>query len=103
MLPVFERRFIFLLDLNLLTHNIVMNALQLEIPIEKTNTFVKDAGHSDLRNLALAKPERKFNLKSYVQVFNQNHGFIPNLSILDLIFMEGPNSLNYLENQTLNF
>jgi hypothetical protein len=29
-------------------------------------------------------------------MFDDKHGFIPNLSILDLIFMEGPNTLSYL-------
>ncbi|MCP4550689.1 MAG: WbqC family protein [Bacteroidetes bacterium] len=34
--------------------------------------------------------------QKYFQVFNNKYGFIPNLSILDLIFNEGPNSHNYL-------
>ena len=80
-----------------------MDALQLEIPYKKTKAFVKDQDPSDLRYLAIAKSDKQFNLKRYIQVFNQNHGFISNLSILDLIFMEGPNALNYLENQSLNF
>jgi len=102
LLPVFEKRFTFLLDLNFTTHNIVMDALQLEIPCKKTKAYLKDHDSSDLRYLAIAKSDKQFNLKRYIQVFNQNHGFIPNLSILDLIFMEGPNALNYLENQSLN-
>ena len=37
----------------------------------------------------------------YVQVFDDKHGFIPNLSILDLICNEGPNAMMYLEAQDL--
>lgn len=33
---------------------------------------------------------------SYPQVFSYKHGFIPNLSIMDLIFNEGPNAKKYL-------
>lgn len=34
--------------------------------------------------------------KPYFQVFSQKQGFIPNLSILDLLFNEGPNSISFL-------
>ena len=34
----------------------------------------------------------------YIQIFEEKHGFISNLSILDLLFHEGPETLNYLKN-----
>ncbi len=37
-----------------------------------------------------------FEVKPYIQVFQEKHGFIPNLSILDLLFNQGPNAINYL-------
>ena len=42
-----------------------------------------------LKNLKLEKP--------YFQVFAEKHGFIPNLSIMDLLFNEGPDSIIYLK------
>ncbi len=42
-----------------------------------------------LQDLGLARP--------YWQVFSQKHGFIPNLSIMDLLFNEGPDSISYLK------
>jgi len=30
-------------------------------------------------------------------MFDNKHGFLKNLSILDLLFMEGPNSISFLE------
>ena len=45
-----------------------------------------------------AAPDPQFNPQPYTQVFEEKQGFIPNLSILDLLFNEGPNSLNVLEN-----
>ncbi|HBY70581.1 MAG TPA: hypothetical protein DEG69_24210, partial [Flavobacteriaceae bacterium] len=47
--------------------------------------------------------QKTFNLKPYKQVFETNHGFLSNLSILDLLFNEGPNTLNYLQQQEVQF
>lgn len=41
-----------------------------------------------LKDLGLEKP--------YFQVFARKYGFIPNLSIMDLLFNEGPDSIMYL-------
>jgi len=81
----------------------VMDALQLEIPTKKTTKYDKAPSILDLRNLAKDKPKLTYHLERYIQVFSENHGFIPNLSILDLLFMEGPNALNYLEMQKIIF
>ena len=43
-----------------------------------------------LSDLALEKP--------YFQVFSQKYGFKPDLSIMDLLFNEGPDSILYLKN-----
>ncbi|TEW77164.1 hypothetical protein E2488_00255 [Gramella jeungdoensis] len=102
LLPIFNKKHIFLLDLNLLSHQVIMDALQLEITTTKTNEFIKETPLNDFRKLAISKGEPTYNLERYIQVFEQNHGFISNLSILDLIFMEGPNALNYLESQNFN-
>lgn len=42
-----------------------------------------------LRDLKLEKP--------YFQVFAERHGFIQNLSIMDLLFNEGPDSITFLK------
>jgi hypothetical protein len=39
--------------------------------------------------------------EEYTQVFGDKHGFITNLSILDLIFNEGRFALDYLKQQTI--
>ena len=36
--------------------------------------------------------------KPYFQVFATKHGFVPHLSIMDLLFNEGPDSILYLKN-----
>ncbi|WP_457615795.1 WbqC family protein [Lutibacter sp.] len=105
LLPVFEKRYTFLLDLNLTCHQIIMDALQLNIPTQLTEQYFTQSNNAalDLRNLAIAKSNNTYRLERYIQVFYQKHGFLSNLSILDLLFMEGPNALNYLENQPIKF
>jgi hypothetical protein len=41
--------------------------------------------------------ERMKLKKPYFQVFSEKHGFIPDLSIMDLLFNEGPDSIIYLK------
>jgi hypothetical protein len=60
---------------------------------------VKD--RMDYRILVDNRKEKEQKFKPYVQVFDDKHGFIPNLSILDLICNEGPNALMHLETQEL--
>ncbi|MBT8316319.1 MAG: hypothetical protein HKP59_01700 [Lutibacter sp.] len=100
---VFEKRFTFLLDLNLKCHELIMDALQLQTPFRITSEYQKEPKMLDARILATAKIKDQFILERYIQGFQQNKGFLSNLSILDLLFMEGPNALNYLENQTINY
>jgi len=42
------------------------------------------------------KPNIITSFPDYTQVFSTNHGFIPNLSIIDLLFNLGPESYNYI-------
>jgi hypothetical protein len=103
LLPLFEKKVSFLLDLNLKCHQLIMDALQLEIPFKKTKIFSKETSFLDVRNLSIDKNQTSHNLERYIQVFEQNNSFIANLSVLDLIFMEGPNASIYLEKQNLIF
>lgn len=91
---------------NLMEHNLkcleaIMDCLQLDIPISKTVRFEKEVSNNDFRHLVNARKETDIKIKPYTQVFSNKHGFIPNLSILDLLFNEGPNTLAYLESHKL--
>ena len=77
--------------------------VELDIAYKTTTSYEKTQDNTvDYRSLIAAKKEATFNFDRYIQVFTQKHGFISNLSILDLLFNEGPNTLNYLESQALN-
>lgn len=100
LLSVFEKEYTFLIDLNLQCHQLICKALEVPVTYSLTKNYevnvVKDG-----RNFVNAK--QKHTLQRYIQIFEIKHGFISNLSILDLLFMEGPNALNYLENQSIAF
>ena len=56
-------------------------------------------GTTDLRDAIRPKhplPDPLFSPRRYYQVYEAKHGFLPNLSILDLLFNMGPESLLYL-------
>ena len=72
--------------------------LQIEPSISKTTQFIKEyTKEKDFRFLDSPKIKKKFNLNHYTQVFIDKHGFLPNLSILDLLFNEGSNAISLLK------
>jgi len=98
--PLFEVKYDFILDYNLKCFVTICECLQLDLKLTKTKSFQKIVeDKTDLRHLVNAKKEVPILFESYTQVFNDKHGFIQNLSILDLLFNEGPNALLYLESQ----
>lgn len=100
--PLFTKKQQYLLDFNFKCLDIVYDSLQLPFNYETTQVFeqsVKDK--IDYRDLVDNRKEKEQPFKPYIQVFDDKHGFISNLSILDLIFNEGPNAMMYLEAQEL--
>lgn len=91
-----------LMDFNFRCLDAVLECLQLELHFDKTTEFeLNPSSKTDYRYLINHRKETQQPLQPYVQVFDDKFGFIPNLSILDLIFNEGPNALFYLEHQQL--
>ncbi|WP_242205880.1 WbqC family protein [Aestuariivivens insulae] len=100
--PLFKQPFDSILDFNLSCLETVCACLQMENNFTKTEVYQKTVdGILDYRPLVHVKKETPQNFTPYTQVFGNKHGFISNLSILDLLFNEGPNAINYLESQKL--
>lgn len=100
--PLFEMKETYILDFNMKCLEVIFDCLQLDLTISKTKTYEKIATRKiDYRHLINSKKEQPFTFNKYTQVFNEKHGFINNLSILDLLFNEGTNALTYLEAQKL--
>jgi hypothetical protein len=101
--PIFEKKYTFLLDLNFETLAIVSKCLRMKIEYDTTTEYFHDVDSNtflDFRNLANGKKDAS-QFESYTQVFEEKHGFLNNLSILDLVFNEGRYALDYLKNQEL--
>ena len=87
--------------LNFEIFEIINNCLGISLPFSKTEEYFHEAiNYNDFRLLANGKKDTFVN-KPYTQVFNEKHGFIPNLSILDLLFNEGRHAKDYLLKQKL--
>ena len=77
---------------------LVCEWLDIKTKLIFTKTFKEKYNNDiDLREMAEKNFDDKFIVKEYIQVFSQNHGFKNNLSILDLVFNQGPNSISYLK------
>ena len=101
--PIFEKKHIFLLDLNFEAMNIVSKCLRMQFEYETTTEYFHEVDSNtilDFRTLADGKKDES-QFEVYTQVFEEKHGFLNNLSILDLLFNEGRYALDYLKNQKL--
>ena len=99
--PFFRQRVTGLLDFNLKIYDTLAELIGLDLPVSYSKTYEVTPDNTDGRNLVSAKDKRDFNLTPYTQVLEAHHGWLPNLSVLDLLFNEGPNSLNYLEQESI--
>ncbi|GAA4775067.1 WbqC family protein [Flavobacterium hankyongi] len=99
--PIFTKKHTFLMDLNFETIEIVKKCLGLTFETNKTTEYFHEVPNfEDYRILANGKKDNaKFD--EYTQVFEEKHGYINNLSILDLLFNEGRYALDYLKKQSI--
>ena len=98
---IFEKKHTFLMDLNLETMAIVSKCLQLKFDFTETSEYLKEVNDkTDYRNLINGKKDTAV-FETYTQVFDDKHGFLNNLSILDLLCNEGRYALEYLRKQNL--
>ena len=93
---IFSKKYTYLLDVNLDSFNFIKNALELPIEYKFSKTYEENKPN-DFRDLADSKKKVEISFLSYIQMFDQKFGFLKNLSILDLLVMEGPNSINFLK------
>lgn len=93
--PIFEKKYKYLYDLNIDTFLFIADALELNQQFTITQEYQLESDANDFRLLAERKHQPKKLVDTYIQMFDDKHGFIPNLSILDLLFMEGPNATNF--------
>lgn len=104
--PLYEKRFRYLLDLNLAILEATLALLRSSMELPLTERYEgTPADHLDLRGVPPALPEEKKRAGArepidvtgpYPQVFDERFGYVPGLSVLDLLFNEGPGAADRL-------
>jgi len=103
LMPLFTSEFDTVMAFNFKCLELVFDCIQLPFDYSITESFeLEPKDRFDARLLANSRKEIPQKFNSYAQVFDDKHGFLSNLSILDLLFNEGPNTELYLKSQTLN-
>lgn len=87
----------FLIDLNMELISLINNMLQINTPVSFTSHFEPVTSEpNDYRYNISPKRSDQREYRAYQQVFQYGNGFVPGLSITDLIFNMGPESGLYL-------
>lgn len=103
--PFFEKKYEFLFDFNMETTEKMIELLDIRPKISITEAYIQSKELKendeikDFRDAIRPKkplPDAEFAPQRYYQVYEQKHGFQPNMSILDLLFNEGNEAIFYL-------
>ena len=98
----FERRWETLFEFNLDIIHTLCELLDIHPNLQLTDSYMDDTVHPHIIayrsgiNPKHPAEDPDFQPRPYWQVFQQRHGFLPNLSILDLLFNTGPEAIFYL-------
>lgn len=104
--PFFEEEHTLLFELGLKSIQTICEFLNIQFEPSFTSTYEVEPNATDLRNAwnkkeYASKPPVKI-FHEYIQVFADRHPFQADLSILDLLFCLGPQSVEHLKNLELN-
>ena len=98
LLYLYNKKEKYLIDFNIKSINILFEMLQIDLEYDFTNSYEENYSNmSDYRINSENFNSNEIKINKYTQVFESKHGFINNLSVLDLIFNEGPNAINFIK------
>lgn len=93
LIPFYEKKWDFLWDYNLEIHSKIIELLDIDSLMQLTTEYQNIPDEvNDFRQLIHPKKESTNNFEPYYQVFQSKHGFISDVSIIDLLFNMGPES-----------
>jgi hypothetical protein len=103
---VFDKEYSFLVDFNNSLQTLILDLLDTDSNLNYTKSYISEIVYEiDFRESIhpkprLNKPDNQFVPISYHQVFQTKFGFVPNLSIIDLLFNAGPTALDIIQKST---
>lgn len=99
--PFYEKKYDFLFDYNEGLFALLLKLLKLDVKYTFSESYEKSYPDlEDFRSAIHPKVQSTYQTKPYFQVFEDRNGFMPNLSIVDLLFNQGPNSGQYFQSST---
>ncbi|ADY51615.1 WbqC-like family protein [Pseudopedobacter saltans DSM 12145] len=93
--PFYEKKYPYLFDYNLELFDMLKKQLKLKIDVDFSKTYSTDY-ELDFRENIHPKKESNYKAKPYYQVFEDKYKFMPNLSVIDLLFSQGPQASKYI-------
>lgn len=97
--PFYTEEYEMLFDFNIQLIRSILKIMRTNTPLKFTSEYIKNPVQSDLRNQINLTDGVPFSRPPYHQVFNNKFEFIPNLSIIDLLFNQGLSTLAYLKSE----
>jgi hypothetical protein len=86
-----------LFDYNEELLQMILKFLKAQVKLTYTDDYHREQAQLiDYRNILHPKKDAVIEQKPYFQVFEERKGFLRNLSIVDLLFNQGPQSVHYL-------
>ena len=94
--PFYEKKWEFLVDYNQELLSLISRLLKLDFLFTPTTEYKIAETEPDFRKALHPKEELLFSSTPYYQVFEDRNGFIENLSVVDLLFNQGPHARNHI-------
>lgn len=101
-IPFYQKKYDFLIDFSKEIQNAVLNCLGIALDIFYTEDFILHGNNEYIDYRERIHPKKmmddpNFHVEEYFQVFADKYGFQSNLSIVDLLFNMGPDTIEIIK------